>query len=161
MNEISYKKDFISKELEEEVINLISSLPKPKSRESFYKIYRFGEYVAPYNTCQVSDVIPDVFYKFGIKKEEFDSITVNEFIKDQYIPFHYDSPCAGEKIVVVSLKGNSELTLKKGSEEKTYKIEPRSLFVLEGDLRWKWQHSSKALEERISVVFRKSVKKVK
>lgn len=161
MNEISYKKDFISKELEEEVISLISSLSKPKNREGFYKIYRFGEYVAPYNTCQVSDVIPEVFYKLGIKKENFDSITVNEFVKDQYIPFHYDSPCAGEKIVVISLKGKSELTLKNENEQKAYTIEPRSLFVLEGDLRWKWQHSTKALEERISVVFRKSVKKVK
>lgn len=160
MNEISYKKEFISKELEEEVIKVISSFPKPQ-KTHFYRIYRFGEYVAPYNTCQVSDVIPEVFYKFGIKKEDFDSITVNQFLKDEYIPFHFDSPCAGEKIVVVSLKGEAELNFRNDKETKTYKIEPRSLYVLEGDLRWKWQHSSKALEERISVVFRKSVKKVK
>lgn len=157
-DEISYTPDFITSEQEKEVLDFISTLHHPQGREKYGRnLYRFGQYFAPYNTCWMSKEIPNVFFNLGIKQEEFDSITINEFEKDESIGFHHDPPDAGEKIVVLSLAGISELTFRNRENKiKSFTIAPRSLFILEGEMRWKWQHSTRALENRISVVFRKA-----
>lgn len=157
-SDILYQKDFITLEQENEISKII---PRELSNQDklLYSIYRFGKYVHPYNTNKISDEIPEILMKLNVGVE-FDSVTINEFEKGQNIGFHYDSFHAGDKIAVLSLFGNSELTFRntKGDVKK-FTIEPKSLYVIEGDLRTKWQHSSIALDYRISVVFRKSIPK--
>ncbi len=154
-NLISYHRNFITKDKENEIINFISNLSKDE-KNGIYQIYRFGKYVAPYNTNIISDNIPNLFLGLNINNG-FDSITINKFKKDEYIPFHLDSIDSGDVIFVLSLLGYSELHFKdKKDNTKSFIIEPLSLYEIKDEMRFDWLHSTKALEDRISIVFRKS-----
>lgn len=154
-SDISYQKDFITLEQEKEIIKIIPTTNERKD-DTVWKTYRFGNYIHPYNTYYVSKEIPSIFNTLNIPLD-FNSVTINVFKKDQYIPFHIDPDDAEDKICVLSLIGNSELNFRniKG-DTKTFNIEPRSFYVMENDFKTKWQHSTIAKEDRISIVFRKS-----
>jgi len=158
-SEISYQPNFITEEQEREILSVIPSNADMNLDPLLCKRFRFGKYVHPYNTHYVSEIIPDIFNNLNIDLD-FNSITINEFEKNHIIPFHVDPKDAGEKIYVLSLCGRSEITFRdsKGNT-KSFNIEPKSLYIMSGDLRYNWQHSAKALERRLSIVFRKSLTK--
>lgn len=148
-----YIPNFINKEQEKELLSLcIESFRKGDERNS---IKRWGS-MLPYSSYLVSSEIPKIFYSLNIPSE-FNSVTLNEYHKGQFIDYHYDLPKSGNKILVLSLLGKSDVYFKdnKGIKVK-YKVEPNSLYIIEKELRWQWKHSSKALDKRFSFVFRNS-----
>ena len=158
-SEISYQPNFITEQQEREILNIIPNIPDMNLDSLLCKRFRFGKYVHPYNTNYVSEIIPEIFNNINIALD-FNSITINEFEKNHIIPFHIDPIDAGEEIYVLSLCGRSEIAFRdsKGNT-KLFNIEPKSLYIMRGDLRYNWQHSAKALERRLSIVFRKSLSK--
>lgn len=156
-SEISYQPNFINEQQEREILNVIPNIPDMNLDSLLCKRFRFGKYVHPYNTNHVSEIIPEIFNKLNIDLD-FNSITINEFEKNHIIPFHIDPIDAGEEIYVLSLCGRSEISFRdsKGNV-KSFNIEPKSLYIMRGDLRYNWQHSAKALDRRLSIVFRKSL----
>ena len=153
-----YKPNFITKEQECEIMNIIpqSNFCEQITMKERNRVFRYGS-LFPYNSNFVDEQIPSVFNNLGIE-DKFDSVTINEYLKDQQIKFHTDLKGSGERIAVLSLLGYSELTFRKGLETMSFLIEPLSLYIMEGDLRWNWEHSSKAKQLRYSVVFRYSGK---
>jgi len=152
-----YKPNFITKEQEYAIMKIIpqSNFCEQITMKERNRVFRYGNSF-PYNSNFVDEQIPSVFNELGIQ-DEFDSVTINEYLKDQQIKFHTDLKGGGERILVLSLLGHSELTFRNGRnglETKSFKIEPLSLYIMQGDLRWNWEHSSKAEELRYSVVFR-------
>ena len=158
-SEISYQPNFITEQQEREILNIIPNIPDMNLDSLLCKRFRFGKYVHPYNTNYVSEIIPEIFNNINIALD-FNSVTINEFEKNHIIPFHIDPIDAGEEIYVLSLCGRSEIAFRNSKgNTKSFNIEPKSLYIMRGDLRYNWQHSAKALERRLSIVFRKSLSK--
>lgn len=146
--------NFITKEKESEILN---NIPKSLKKETKNRnnIYRYGN-SKPYTlTYHISNEIPKVFTTLGI--EGFDSVTINEYMLDQSLTFHVDHEFGGEQIVVLSLLGEAEIDFRniKTKEIKNYLIKPLSLYIIEGDMRWNWQHRAISKGLRYSIVFRK------
>jgi alkylated DNA repair dioxygenase AlkB len=73
-----------------------------------------------------------------------DQVIINEYQPGQGITPHIDCiPCFGETIVSISLNSPCvmEFTHSNANERIVKLLEPRSLIVLEGDARYKWQHA--------------------
>ena len=155
-----YKPNFITKEQEYAIMKVIPQVNFSEQIITTIKernrVFRYGNRF-PYNSNFINEQIPNVFNELGIQ-DKFDSVTINEYLKDQEIKFHTDLKGGGESIVVLSLLGYSELVFRKGLETISFLIEPLSLYIMKGDLRWNWEHSCKAKQLRYSVVFRYSGK---
>lgn len=149
-----YHPNHITKQQEKEILNILPPFVKINTTHR-NRIVRYG-LNRPYDSYVVSDKIPDVFKNLGI--EDFDSVTVNEYDKHQSIPYHIDDKNAGDKITVLSLLGSAEVTFR-NVKDKTIKqsfiIEPLSLYIMQDELRWDYEHSAIANDLRYSVVFRK------
>lgn len=151
---IAYYPNYITKEKEKQILSIIPDFVK-NNTETRNRIFRYGSKL-PYDSYMVSDKIPEVFKDLGI--ENFDSVTINEYDQNQIIEYHIDHKDAGDKIVVLSLLGNAELSFRNPTKDnsliKSMNIEPLSLYIIEKDYRWIYEHSAKAKELRYSVVFR-------
>lgn len=106
----------------------------------------------------------------GIFKQKPDQAIINEYLSGQGISAHIDCvPCFDDVIASVSL--GSDVIMQLTSEEKKYDVflEKRSLIVLSGEARYKWQHAIPARksdifdgvklerQRRVSVTFRKVI----
>lgn len=73
-----------------------------------------------------------------------DQVIINEYQPGQGITPHIDCiPCFGDTIASISIGSPCVMEFThSGSNKKAIQLlEPRSLIVLEGDARYKWQHS--------------------
>jgi alkylated DNA repair dioxygenase AlkB len=87
----------------------------------------------------------------------FTSLTIREYHIGQAVGWHIDNPKAGEKIVILSLLSDCIMQFRKDGAITEQALPARSLFIMEGDLRWQYQHRIlpvKAL--RYSIVLRNS-----
>ena len=92
-----------------------------------------------------------------IKLESYDQLIINEYVGRQGIAPHTDSPLFGETIEILSLLEDCELTfLEDGKVYSKYILPQRSLFTMEGDIRWNYQHCirNQRFGRRISLTFR-------
>src|SRR3954466_9213610 len=90
--------------------------------------------------------------------EELAEILVQRYPAGSTIGWHRDAP-AFDTVIGLSLGGFSRMRFQrgKGDARELFEIglEPRSGYVLSGEVRWKWQHSIPATkEERYSITFR-------
>lgn len=77
-----------------------------------------------------------------MKDSMFDQLIVNEYKKGQGISFHVDcKPCFDDIIVCLTIGNEGTMTLK--NKEDTYDIilKRKSIIILTGDARYKWQHA--------------------
>jgi alkylated DNA repair dioxygenase AlkB len=73
-----------------------------------------------------------------------DQVIINEYQPGQGITPHIDCiPCFGETIASISVGSTCvmEFTRPETKEKTAQLLEPRSLVVLQGDVRYKWQHA--------------------
>lgn len=143
---------FVDKHFEDEVLKLIPE--KERRWDNRNQVLRFGSSI-PYADNIVSKDIPDIFKT--IEGIEFDSVTINEYLPNQHIPFHIDREQGGETIYVISLLSDAVLKFKKGFDIRRYFMPRYSLVQFSGDLRWNWRHSVQAEEKRYSIVLRNSL----
>lgn len=169
MKGLTYIKDFISKEEEMELVDIIDSYDFDTSihrRQQFYgQVYyhttQNNASVQPNVECSDRGALPlwkmqPLINKIISQSESFQDETpnqclVNEYKGNQGISSHIDDNTAfGKDIACVSLLNPIYLTMKKPKvclntchdiveEEKLY-IEPRSLFLLQGEARYLWRH---------------------
>jgi alkylated DNA repair dioxygenase AlkB len=156
-----YYQNFITKDKEVEIFMFLSKYMidncgmfrnETKNRNN---IFRFGSKF-PYPTNHTELPIPDIFNNILPPGTEFSSVTINEYYPGQIIDYHVDAPPM-EKIYILSLCSPATLKFrnKKNKDEIIeFDLEQFSLMVLEGKLRWNYEHSLEANEYRISVVFR-------
>ena len=174
---LTVKEEYISSELEKELLSKIDSgewLTSLKRRVQHYG-YRYD-----YKARQIDDSLylgklpswsEAVTSKLSAEPfilEEFDQLIVNEYQPGQGISPHIDCvPCFKETIISLSLGARSEMVFNgPNGEKELLKLEPRTLLVLQKDARYKWKHSIPARksdlvngtrlqrERRVSLTFR-------
>lgn len=93
----------------------------------------------------------------GVPPQAFVEAVVTEYPPGAPIGWHRDVP-QFEQIVGISLGGRCRMRFKPYKAEgkiASLLLEPRSLYVISGPARWKFQHSIPAVEEqRYSITFR-------
>jgi DNA oxidative demethylase len=91
----------------------------------------------------------------GVDADELVEVLVTEYPPGAGIGWHRDAPQFGT-VIGVSFLAPCRMRFRRGrSETRAFVLEPRSAYVLDGAVRWAWQHSippTKAL--RYSVTFR-------
>jgi alkylated DNA repair dioxygenase AlkB len=95
----------------------------------------------------------------GTPAEEFGYALVSEYRPGTQLGWHRDVPHF-EMVAGVSLGGMATMRFRpfpprKGARILTLQLAPRSAYILQGDARWKWQHSIAPTPElRYSITFR-------
>jgi DNA oxidative demethylase len=94
----------------------------------------------------------------GVDADELVEVLVTEYPPGAGIGWHRDAPQFGT-VIGVSFLAPCRMRFRRGRSEtretRAFVLEPRSAYVLDGAVRWAWQHSippTKAL--RYSVTFR-------
>jgi alkylated DNA repair dioxygenase AlkB len=175
---LTYQEDFIGGAEEQALLSLIADLPL---QEASYKQYtakrRIASYGATYdfshNRLLPGPSIPAGLLPLrekvaawrGLPAAEFRHALVTEYRTGSALGWHRDTPEFGV-VVGVSLASPTRIRFRpyppaKGRDPRAFALElaPRSAYVFERDIRWKWQHSippTKAL--RYSITFRTMVR---
>jgi alkylated DNA repair dioxygenase AlkB len=112
-----------------------------------------------------NDVIPEFLYPIrdraaavvGIPDDQIVQAMVTEYSVGTPIGWHRDSP-QFETIIAISLRSACRLRLKPYQREGkivSVLVEPRSIYAMRGEARWKFQHSIPPVKElRYSITFR-------
>jgi alkylated DNA repair dioxygenase AlkB len=171
---LRYQDDFISSDEEQALLNVIASLPFDHSRYRQYTARRRTvNYGAGYDFQQLTTTaappIPDFLDPLrqraadwiGVAPEMFVQALISEYRPGVPLGWHRDVPDY-EMVVAISLKSSCRIRFRRypwNPLEKAdiFAIEPqpRSAYVLSGDVRWKWQHSVPAVQTlRYSITLR-------
>jgi alkylated DNA repair dioxygenase AlkB len=169
-----YQPDFITRDEEAALLDLIRKLPL---HEAKYKEYtakrRIMSYGASYdfssNELIPAGPIPLFLYPLrsriarwvGVPPLQFTRALIAEYKTGTQLGWHRDVP-EFEIVVGVSLGGTCRMRLrpyppKKGRNVETLSLdlEPRSAYIMRGNVRWGWQHSiPPTKEDRYSITFR-------
>jgi alkylated DNA repair dioxygenase AlkB len=167
-----YHQDFLSLEDEAALLRAIGELPLEEAKyKSFTAKRRTASFGSDYdfanNQLGPAPEIPVFLLALraraaglvGVKPEEIKHALVTEYRPGTELGWHRD---VGEfEIVVgVSLAGTCRMRFRHYPPEKRAKIftldlEPRSVYVLRDEIRWRWQHSVAPTRElRYSITFR-------
>lgn len=169
-----YVPDFIDAAEEARLIGEITRLPLAEARYKQYtarrRIVSFGsQYDFTDNELRASAPLPGFLFPLrdklahwlGIPAERFAHALVTEYRPGSALGWHRDAPDF-EGVVGISLAGPCRMRFrryppKEGEAQKGFELylEPRSAYVMRGEVRWRWQHaipSTTAL--RYSVTFR-------
>jgi alkylated DNA repair dioxygenase AlkB len=169
---LRYEPDFITPEEEAALLAQIGRLP---FEEAKYKAYTARRRIAvfgsayDFETYQLGPAppLPD-FLDFlknrisnlvGVPAEAFPHCLINEYRPGTPLGWHRDVP-EFELVVGVSLGGRGRMRFRpypprKGARVFVLDLEPRSVYVLRDEIRWRWQHSVAPTPElRYSVTFR-------
>ena len=151
INKIIQVKDYINEDLESELFKLI---PYKKQKGcSRNQILRWGAR-NPYFHGYQGKEIPAIFDQFR-KDIDFNSVTINSYYQGQKIPYHVDDFRAGKEIVILSLLSTSTMDFRFGSRIISHELPRFSLTRISEEIRTQWEHSVIALDNRVSIVFRK------
>lgn len=149
----------------DEEAKLLAELPKeaksPK-KKTRNRIWRYGE-KRVYTDGYVGKEIPSILGELAqrlVKKLDFPAapqcFTVNEYHQGQTIEPHIDQLSCGPVITVLSLLSTATMRFTGGNKLHLVELPPRSLVVMTGEIRSKWQHSIDPVKDtRYSVVFRR------
>jgi alkylated DNA repair dioxygenase AlkB len=167
-----YQQEFISKEDEDALLGEIGGLPLEEAKyrsftakrrtASFGSSYDFDARQlgpAPEMPGFLSALREKVGSLTGTAAGEFKHALVTEYRPGTELGWHRD---VGEfqLVVGVSLAGRCRMRFRKYPAESRGKIfsldlEPRSVYVLRDEIRWRWQHSVAPTKElRYSITFR-------
>jgi alkylated DNA repair dioxygenase AlkB len=166
--------DFLSSEEENE---LLQSIERLTLVEAQYKQYTARRRVASFggkfdydsNRLRPAPDIPDsllgirarIANWLSIDPAKFQQMLVAQYTPGTPLGWHRDVP-EFESIVGISLKGNALMKFRpyppptgRSSETLQLDLPPRSVYVMEADARWKWQHSIAPTKElRYSISLR-------
>jgi alkylated DNA repair dioxygenase AlkB len=165
-----YQREFLTGEEESQLLRVIETLP--------FTSFEFGEYTAKRRIvvygwdydfgsrrASETDPIPEWLWPLRTKAAEFASVAaeklveavVTEYPAGAPIGWHRDVP-QFEDVVGVSLRGDCRMRFKPHRAEgkiTSITLEPRSVYLLRGPVRWKFQHSIPAVKQlRYSITFR-------
>lgn len=149
-------RDFISQEEEIHLLEYLYNAPR-KNTKSRNNIQRFGSSL-PYKSNMISNEIPKHF-NFLLDRimdnNILDVITVNQYLKGQFISPHIDSKTSGSVITILSLLSDVNMIFTLNKQKESVEFPARSLVQLKNDIRNIWQHSIEPVKStRYSIVFR-------
>lgn len=166
-----YQPALISAEEERALIEHISQLPlKPFEFHGYFgnrKVKSFGyRYDYSRRRAEPTANMPDFLIPLrrkaarfaGRRPEDFVQVLATEYPPGAGIGWHRDKPQFGD-VVGVSLMSPAKFRLRKkigtGWQRRSQIIEPRSAYLLSGEVRLGWEHSiPEQVAQRYSVTFR-------
>ena len=171
---MEYRRDFISADEEQSLLELIRGLPLAQAKYQQYTARRrtvnFGAgYDFSHQHSTPAPPLPAAFYWLRaraahwvqVDPESFVQALISEYQVGTPLGWHRDVPDY-EVIVGISLAGTARLRMRpypwspeRKREIIAVELEPRSAYVLRGVARWGWQHQvppTKML--RYSITFR-------
>jgi alkylated DNA repair dioxygenase AlkB len=168
----AYEPEFLSREEESALVEQIRQLPLT---EAEYKQFRARRRIVSYggrydfssHKLSPGDPIPAFLHPLrtraaawaGRSPEEFTHALVAEYSPGTPLGWHRDVPNF-ERVIGVSLHGAARMRFRRyppKPKERSIAIdlEPRSIYRLEGEARWDWQHSVPPTRVlRYSITFR-------
>jgi alkylated DNA repair dioxygenase AlkB len=165
-----YQPEFLSREEESQLVQTIDQLPFTAFDFHGYiakrRIVEYGwEYDFSSRQASRAPEIPDYLLPLRDRAAAFAGVMANHLVEavvTEYPPgapigWHRDVP-QFEIIVGISLLSSCRMRLKPYRGEGklvSIMLEPRSLYIISGLARWKYQHSIPAVEKlRYSITFR-------
>lgn len=173
---LRYEPEFLSRDEEAALIDIIRSLPLHAAQYKEYTARRRvvsygGSYDFDTNELQPAEPLDArllplrarVAAWHGVAPEQFVHALVAEYAPGTPLGWHRDVPNF-EGIVGVSLGGVATMRFRPYPYEPSMRrqvvsldVQPRSIYRMAGDARWKWQHSVVATKElRWSITFREA-----
>lgn len=169
---LSYEAEFLTPAEEESLLGAIQPLPFHEARYKAYQARRRvvsygGSYDFDANELLPAEPIPEFLYPLRERiaqwasraPEDFAHALIAEYRPGTPLGWHRDVPDF-ESIVGVSLLGIARMRFRRYYPEArrralTLDLAPRSIYKLEGQARWEWQHSIVATASlRYSITFR-------
>ncbi len=167
-----YERDFLSLPEEAALLEEIRRLPLQEAKYKAYtarrriavfgSAYDFETYElgpAPSLPSFLEPLKKRVSNLIGVSEGAFPHALINEYRPGTPLGWHRDVP-EFELVVGVSLAGACRMRFRpyppqKGAKIFTLDLEPRSVYVLRDEIRWRWQHSVAPTRElRYSITFR-------
>lgn len=168
-----YQTDFLSVAQESELLQLIATLPLQAARYREWtarrRIVSFGgRYDFSHQRLDPAEPIPPALEPLRERVAAWGELvaaqlthaTVAEYQSGTQLGWHRDVP-EFEVVLGVSLAGSARMRFRpyphhKGSRTLlTIDLEPRSIYMMRGPVRWRWQHAISATHElRYSITFR-------
>jgi alkylated DNA repair dioxygenase AlkB len=167
-----YERDFITATEEAELLEAIGRLPL---QEAKYKAYTARRRIAvfgsayDFETYQLGPAppLPPFLHPLkrkasaliGVAEDAFPHCLINEYRPGTPLGWHRDVP-EFELVVGVSLAGPCRMRFRPYPPQPrarvfTLDLEPRSVYVLRDEIRWRWQHSVAPTQAlRYSITFR-------
>jgi alkylated DNA repair dioxygenase AlkB len=159
-NGLVYRADFLDAEEEAALLETIAALPL---HEAQYKGWRARRRVASYgssydfdaNELQRGGPLPAAFDALrarladwiGVAPDAFSNALIAEYRPGTPLGWHRDVPDF-ERVVGVSLASACRMRFRpypprspRASGVLTLELAPRSAYLLQGEARWRWQHS--------------------
>jgi alkylated DNA repair dioxygenase AlkB len=166
----TYRPDFLREEEEATLLRHFEALPFENFEFRGYtgkrRIVEYGwEYDFSERKANETRPLPDFLDSAreraaalaGVHVEDIVEAVVTEYPPGAPIGWHRDVP-QFEVIIGISLAGACRMRLKPYNAEGklvSVMLEPRSIYIMRGAARWKWQHSIPEVERlRYSVTFR-------
>lgn len=166
-----YAKDIISRDEEIELVRLFETLPlkefefqgylAKRRTTSFSWHYKFDD-----GSLEKTKPIPDFLLPLreraaafaGLETDDLVHALVTEYRPGTPIGWHRDKSVF-EDVVGISLSSRSLFRFRRitetGWERYTHILDPRSIYLLRGDVRLNWEHSIPEVDElRYSITFR-------
>ena len=163
--------DFLSESEEKHLLSALAGLPYgevrmhgvvAKRRVAQFGIhYAFESFKVTPTKPQPADLDPireRAAQLAGVAAEDLAETLVIEYPAGAGIGWHRDAPPFGI-VIGISLGAPCRMRFQKGTgaerEVAAVVLPPRSLYILDGPARWKWQHTIPAVNElRYSITFR-------
>ena len=94
-----------------------------------------------------------------IASKEIIHCLISKYPPDSTIGWHTDKMLFGSKVMGLSLQSNCQMRFQRNIKEQRFvyeiTLDPRSLYILSGEVRYKWQHSIPPTHDlRYSITFR-------
>lgn len=120
------------------------------------RILRYGwDYEHPEKKLEP---IPEWVPRIENNANDFNAVTINEYLVGQHISPHVDSAAFGPTIAILSLGQPAVMQLDSPdkSEQRIMELPARSLLFMSGEVRRLWKHSTIPIQAggRYSVVYR-------
>ena len=174
---IAVVNDFLSAEEQAELLGQINSEPwegrlvAVAPNVSYHKrfVQKYGastkyDYMGGTTTFVDSAPLPDWMQALAAKIQASPlwknsgtivEATVQEYLPGQTLQSHIDSTVYGPAIAVVSLVSQNDFVLSREGKKATIPLPAGSLFVMDGEARYEWNHGIDTItQRRVSVSFR-------
>lgn len=146
---LSIIRDFVSKEDEDALLELIDSTPwdtLARRRVQHYgKKFSYKHRTVDLNSSaldfpmKMRDTLTKMSGLKGVGR--LDQVTVNEYTVGVGLSPHVDTHSAfGDSICSLSLSGGVAMVFRRDDEQKAIYLPPRSLLLMQGESRWAWEH---------------------
>jgi DNA oxidative demethylase len=169
---LAYRDEFVTPAEELDLIELAAGLemhPVVIHDQASRRLVRHFGFGYDYARRQVreGDPLPPDLEPLRLRAEEFAGLEAGSFVEalltfypvGASIDWHADAPPFGDQIAGISLGAPGKLQLRsgEGSSRRVFEqsLEPRSIYLLSGIARYKWQHHIPPTRgDRYSITFR-------